>query len=200
LLVPCIVSKEARVRLDSNSYSVPPEAVGKSVLVRASDAAVRVLLDGTEIAIHARSWDRHRHVEDPRHVEKLLERRKGILGPRRKDRIAALSDEARVYLQEVARRRIDLEGEVKKLLRLLAQYGEADLTEGIARALAARIFGARYVRTFIDQARFARGLAEPPEPVVTGNAAADAFDVQPHELETYDALFADPEEPEPSLE
>ena len=199
LVLPCVVSKEARVRLDSNSYSVPPEAVGKTVHVRASDDAVRVLLDGAEIASHARSWDRHRHVEDPRHVEKLLERRKGALGPRRKDRIAALSDEARVYLQEVARRRIDLEGEVKKLMRLLAQYGEADLAEGIARALAARTFGARYVRTFIDQARFARGLGEPPEPVVTGNAAADNFDVQPHELESYDALFAAPDDPEPRL-
>ena len=200
LVLPCVVSKEARVRLDSNSYSVPPEAVGKTVHVRASDDSVRVLLDGAEIAAHARSWDRHRHVEDPHHVEKLLERRKGALGPRRKDRIAALSDEARVYLQEVARRRIDLEGEVKKLLRLLAQYGEADLAEGIARALAARTFGARYVRTFIDQARFARGLAEPPEPIVTGNAAADAVDVQPHELETYDALFASPEDPDPDHE
>lgn len=199
LIVPCVVSKEARVRLDSNSYSVPPEAVGKTVHVRASNDAVRVLLDGAEIASHARSWDRHRHVEDPRHVEKLLERRKGALGPRRKDRIAALSDEARVYLQEVARRRIDLEGEVKKLMRLLTQYGEADLAEGIARALAARTFGARYVRTFIDQARFARGLGEPPEPVVTGNAVADNFDVQPHELESYDALFAAPNDPEPSL-
>ena len=111
------------------------------------------------------------------HVAKLLEQRKGAVGPRRKDRIAALSDEARVYLQEVARRRIDLENEVKKLTRLLAQYGPADLAEGIARALAARTFGARYVRTCIDQARFARGLAEPPEPIVTGNAAAERLGV-----------------------
>jgi hypothetical protein len=44
------------------------------------------------------------------------------------------------------------------------------------------------------------GLAEPPEPIVTGNAAADAVDVQPHELETYDALFASPEDPEPDHE
>jgi transposase len=200
LLVPCVVYKEARVRLDTNSYSVPPEVVGKSVLVRASSDTVRILLDGAEVAFHPRSWDRHRHVEDPKHVEKLLERRKGALGPRRKDRIAGLSDESRVYLQEIARRRIDLEGEVKKLMRLLALYGDADLAEGMSRALAARTFGARYVRTFIDQARFARGLAEPPEPVVTGNAAADAFDVHPHELESYDALFASPADPDADLE
>lgn len=201
LVVPGIVSKEARVRLDSNTYSVPPEVVGKTVHVRADDGTVRVLLDGAEVAKHARTWDRRRHVEDPHHVEKLLERRKGALGPRRKDRIAALSDECRVYLQEVARRRIDLENEVKKLGRLLAQYGEADFVEGVARALAARTFGARYVRTLIDQARFARGLAEPPEPIVTGHPVADGFEVTPHDLETYDALFKDtPEDPEPDRE
>jgi len=56
-------------------------------------------------------------------------------------------------------------------------------------ALAARTFGARYVRALIDQARFASGLAEPPDPVVTGNAAADNAVVTPHSLEDYDALF-----------
>lgn len=198
LVLPCIVSKEARVRLDSNTYSTPPDVVGKTVHVRANDDTVRVLLDGAEIASHQRSWDRRRHVEDPVHVEKLLERRKGALGPRRKDRIAVLSDESRVYLQEIARRRIDLENEVKKLTRLLAVYGAEDLAAGMARALAARTFGARYVRTFMDQARFARGLGEPPEPVITGNALADGVEVHPHELESYDALFKDaPEDPEP---
>jgi transposase len=201
LVVPGIVSKEARVRLDANTYSVPPEAVGKTIHVRADDETVRVLLDGAEVARHARTWDRRRHVEDPRHVAKLLERRKGALGPRRKDRIAALSDACRVYLQEVARRRIDLENEVKKLMRLVAQYGEADFVEGVSRALATRTFGARYVRTLIDQARFQRGLPEPPEPIVTGHPVADGFEVTPHDLETYDALFQDAaQDPDPDRE
>ncbi|MGA2451549.1 MAG: hypothetical protein ABTD50_23070 [Polyangiaceae bacterium] len=62
----------------------------------------------------------------------------------------------------------------------------------MARALVARTFGARYVRALIDQSRFARGLGEPL--VVTGNASADAVDVTPHNLETYDALFQDGQE------
>jgi hypothetical protein len=145
--------------------------------------------DGVVAAEHARSFERRRHIEDERHVEELLARRKGALGPRKRDRIAALSDEARVYLQEIARRRIDLEAEVKKLLRLKDVYGDDDLRDGLARALATRTFGARYVRALMDQARFARGLGEPPEPIVTGNAAADAVDVTLHDLEPYDALF-----------
>jgi transposase len=189
LVVPVIVSQDARVRLDANTYSVPPEYVGKTVHIRADHQTVRILCDGQEVARHPRSWDRRRHVEDPAHVEQLLERRKGALGPRRKDRIAALSPECRLYLQEIARRRIDLENEIRKLLRLLATYGETELAGGMAKALVHRTFGARYVRTLIDQARFARGLSEPPEPIVTGNAVADGVDVQPHPMETYDALF-----------
>ncbi len=189
LVLSAIVSKEAHVRLDTNTYSVPPGFVGKTVLVRADEQTVRVVTDGTEIARHSRCWDRRRAIEDPAHREKLMARRTGAQGPRHRDRIANLAPEARAYLQEIARRRIQLDNEVRKLLRLVERYGETDVVEGIRRALVARTFGAHYVRACIDQARFARGLGEPPEPVVTGHHAADNIDVTPHDLETYDALF-----------
>lgn len=109
-----------------------------------------------------------------------------------------------MYLSEIARRRINLDSEVRKLDRLVARYSEADVADAMAKALAARTFGARYVRALVDQGRFARGLGEPPEPIVTGNASADAVDVTPHDLETYDALFQTPQTsqdhaPDPAL-
>jgi transposase len=189
LVIPMIVSKEFRVRLDTNTYSVPFEFVGKSVVLRADDRAVRVLCDGVEIARHVRSWDRRRHVEDPAHAQKLLDRRKAARGLKRKDRLAELTPAARVYLQEVARRRIHLSHEVDKLLRLIDWYGEADVAAALAQAVAQKTFGARYVRALCDQARFARGQGEPPEPVITGNPLADDLVVEPHSMETYDALF-----------
>jgi len=42
LVVPPIVSKEARVRLDTNSYSVPPDYVGKAVPVPAGSHEVQL--------------------------------------------------------------------------------------------------------------------------------------------------------------
>ncbi|HEX7603081.1 MAG TPA: hypothetical protein VF316_15800 [Polyangiaceae bacterium] len=128
-------------------------------------------------------------LEDPAHIEQIAAHKKGALAVTRKDRLARLAPEARMYLQEVSRRRINLESEIQKLQRLVAMYGETEVAGGMAKALAARTFGARYVRALIDQGRFARGLPEPPEPIVTGRADADAFDVTPHDLETYDALF-----------
>jgi transposase len=199
LVTPAIVTKEARVRFDANAYSVPPQHVGKTVMVRASDTAVRILLtDGAEIARHERCFDRRRVIEDRAHIEILAERKKGAFTSTRRDRLASLAPEARMYLQEVARRRIGLESEIKKLQRLVALYGETEVAGGMAKALVARTFGARYVRAFIDQSRFARGLGEPPEPIVTGRAEADDIDITPHDLETYDALFHDPKTPAPN--
>jgi transposase len=189
LVVPAVVGKEARVILDTNAYSVPPDLVGKSVLVRADDTAVRVV-DGTDVvAEHPRSWDRRRAFEKPEHIQDILDRRPGAKGPKRRDRIAALSETSRIYLQEVSRRRIDLRSEVDKLARLIARYGEADVVMGIGAALGARTFGAGYVRAHIDQKRFAEGLGEPPEPVVTGRKDADEMSVEPHDLGGYDDLF-----------
>jgi transposase len=192
LLLPLVVSKEARVLLDTNSYSVPHEYVGKTVMLRASSDTVSVHCDGKEVATHARCWDRRRAIEEPAHIAALLERRPAANQPKRRERLASLSPACRVYLQEIARRRIGLEHEVRKLLRLVDLYGETDVRDGMAQALANKSFGARYVRALVDQARFKRGLGEPPEPIITGNAAADSVDVEPHAMESYDELFKAP--------
>lgn len=191
VVLPLIVSKEARVRFDANTYSVPPAWVGKPVMLRADDETVRILGDGREIAHHARAYDRRRHVEDPAHLADLLARRQSARGPKRRERLLAACPPARLYLHEVARRRIHLGHEVEKLERLLEQYGADDLSAALGQALAGKTLGARYVRALCDQARFARGLGEPPEPILTGNPTADDLVVEPHPMETYDALFPD---------
>jgi transposase len=189
IVIPLIVSKELRVRFDSNSYSVPPKYVGKTVQLRADDRQLRIICDGVEIAAHARCWDKRCHIEDPAHVRELLDRRKAARGPSRRERLVAVCPEARLYLHEVARRRIRLDREFEKLFRLMDLYGEAEVAAAIGKAIVQRSFGARYVRTLCDQARFVRGQSEPPEPVITGNHAADSVTVDPHPMETYDALF-----------
>ena len=191
LVVPTVVSKEARVVLDTNTYSVPPTLVGRTVHVRADDTSVRVIdvETGEVLAEHTRGWERRRVHERPEHIAALLDRRPGARGPKRKDRIVALAEPCRLYVLEIARRRIALDSELKKLERLLVRYGEPDFIAGISAALGERTFGARYVQAHIDQHRFKAGLGELPEPVVTGNRDADDVEVQPHDLGDYDDLF-----------
>jgi hypothetical protein len=189
LVVPVIVSKEARVRLDSNSYSVPYKLVGKSVLIRADDHKVRIMLDGAEIAAHVRCWDRRRHIQDPAHTEELVARRKAARPQSRREILAAVCPESRLYFQEISRRHIRLDTELSRIFRLIDLYGQAEVAGAIATATGQRTFGAKYVRALCDQARFARGLGEPPEPIVTGNREADSLDIEPHDMESYDDLF-----------
>lgn len=189
LVLPLVVNKEARVVFDTNSYSVPHCHVGKAALLRADDSSVRILVDGAIVAEHRRCWGRRRAVEDSAHIDAMLERRTAAKGPKRRDRIASLAPECNLYLAEIARRRIDLENEVKRLTRLLERYGPDDFTQGVRKALANQAFGARFVRNYIDQHRFAQGLPEAPEPITTGNRAADELDVEPHDLGGYDELF-----------
>src|SRR5215475_929771 len=71
--------KTIYVRFDLNDYSIPPEAVGRSLTLVASDTTVRILDGAMEVARHARSYDRRQQVLDPLHVEALLKtRRKAI--------------------------------------------------------------------------------------------------------------------------
>jgi hypothetical protein len=189
IVAPLVVTKEARVRFDANTYSVPPEHVGKTVILRADDESIRILVDSALVARHARCWDRQRNIEDPAHIEKLLVCRKSARGPKARERLLALCPEARVYLHEIARRKIHLSHEVDKLLVLLEVYGGTDVRAAVGCAIAARTYGARYVRALCDQARFARGQTEPPELIVTGNPAADDLSITPHDMESYDALF-----------
>lgn len=184
-----VVRKDARVPFDSNQYSVPYTAVGKTLFARADGQEVR-FVDGTEvIASHTRSYERGQVIEDPKHTAALLERRKSARPMRRRDYLAGLSAEAAAYLRETARKRKSLDHEVRTLMSLVRLYSEEEVLWGMKEALGARQFGARYVRFFIDKRRFASGLGEPPEPITTGNKKADSVTVRPHNLETYDALF-----------
>jgi transposase len=190
LVLPVVIGKEACVVLDTNRYSVPPGHVGQSATLRADDTQVRVFgPDGALLARHERSWARRRRIDDPTHAAAMLEHRPGARASRRRDRISGLSDEAKLYLQHIARRPVSLDNEVEKLVRLLDRYGEADFRHGVAQALAQGAFGARFVRALIDQERFRRGLPEAPEPIVTGNRKADELTVTPHDLAGYDELF-----------
>lgn len=67
------------VRFDTNDYSVPVWYGHRRVTVCASVDTVRIECEGTLVAEHPRSWDRHRTIFNPIHYLALLERKPGAL-------------------------------------------------------------------------------------------------------------------------
>ncbi len=60
-------SKDAFVRVDGVDYSVPPAFVGRRISVHVSTDTVRLLSEGTEVAVHRRSFIPEEVVLAPAH-------------------------------------------------------------------------------------------------------------------------------------
>ena len=67
------VSKTALVEFDTNKYSVPTSCVTKTVEILSYPDRIEIVLAGTIVARHKRSFGRKQVIENPLHAEKLLQ-------------------------------------------------------------------------------------------------------------------------------
>jgi hypothetical protein len=76
------LGRDYYVRLDTNDYSVDPQAIGRMVDVAADLDRVRIRLEGRVIAEHRRVWARGMTITDPAHVETAARLRRQFQQPR----------------------------------------------------------------------------------------------------------------------
>ena len=188
LVVPVRSGKTIYVRFDLNDYSIPPTAVGRQLLVAASESSVRIL-DGTcEIARHRRSYDRHQMILDPAHQEELLRFKRKAAGSVRNGRLALAVPQSEAFLDAAFRRGESVTMQTAHLVRLLDQYGAGELNAAMAEAITQNTPNASSV-SFILQRRWRRARHRPPAPVdLSRNPDLKSFDVTPHNPEIYDDL------------
>jgi DNA replication protein DnaC len=65
--------KAPYLRFDLNDYSIPHTHVGRTLELVATLSTVRIFDGATLIAEHARSFDKGQQIEDPQHIEALVE-------------------------------------------------------------------------------------------------------------------------------
>ena len=176
-------AKTIYVRFDLNDYSIPPEAVGRSLTLVASDTVVRILDGAAEIARHRRTYDRHQVVLDPAHQDAVLEtKRKASTDTGRP------SGTARAGEQDAARPGLRAGGiawrEAAQLLKLLDQYGAAALRRAIVEALERNTPRASSVAFLLRRQPRSMPLALD----LSRHPEAQSVEVRPHDLETYDEL------------
>lgn len=187
-LVRVEVGKTPYVRFDLNDYSVPHSHVRQSLTVAASLDTVRVL-DGTNtIASHPRSWDRDQRLEDPSHIQPLVEYKRQARQHRGMDRLFLAAPSSQQLLTLAAERGANLGSMTARLLLLLDQVLAADLEAAISDAVAKDLPTVGAVRQLLDRRLTDRG--EPPPVVlrVSSNQRATRVTVKPHSLASYDQL------------
>jgi hypothetical protein len=173
------------VHFDLNDYSIPPEAVGRSLTLLASDTDVRIL-DGTaEIARHRRSYDRQQSILDPAHEQALLRTKRKALHQTRAGRLALAVPESDDLLERAFAQGESAAGQTTQLLRLLDLYGVAALRRAIREALERNTPRASSVAFLLRRNHRSSPL---PALDLSRHPEAQALDVCPHDLETYDEL------------
>jgi len=180
--------KSIYVRFDLNDYSIPPEAVGRPLTLVASEKSVRILAGVAEIARHARSYDRHRRVEDPAHVEELLAIKRRAHGSTANARLIGAVPSAETLLEACFKRGESVSAVTQKLLLLLDDYGAVELRGAVDEALARHTPHVSSIVFILGQRR--RGAQRRLTPSVDLRRRPDLADlyVKPHSPETYDEL------------
>jgi len=62
------IGRDHYVRVDTNDYSVHPQVIGRTVMVRVDTEQVSVIAGNTLVASHARCWAAHQTISDPDHA------------------------------------------------------------------------------------------------------------------------------------
>jgi transposase len=176
--------KTIYVRFDLNDYSIPPEAVGRSLTLVASDTSVRLLDGALEITRHPRSYDRHQQVLDPTHREAVLKWKRKAFHATPAGRLEQAVPESKTLLDLAFAQGESAGSQTAQLLKLLDEYGPAALRRAVVEALQRNTSRACSVAFLLRRKprprRVALDLSHHPQ--------AQSVDVRPHDLEAYDEL------------
>jgi transposase len=182
------VGKTPYVRFDLNDYSVPHTHVRRILTVLADPHEVRIA-DGADILTrHPRSYDKGAQIEEPAHIQGLLDDKRAARQHSANDRLAQAAPASQTLLMRAAERGANLGAITAALARLLERYGAAALQDAILEALLRDVPHPNAVRLALERQREQQG-GEPPVAIVMPAHVRDRdAPVRPHALESYDQL------------
>jgi transposase len=182
--------KTIYVRFDLNDYSIPPSSVGRPLTLIASETMVRVVDGPREVARHRRSYDRHRRVDDPAHIETLLAEKRRAHGSTPSARLVGAVPAAEAFLEAGFRRGESVGTITQKLLQLLDDYGPDELRAVVTEALVQQTPRVSSIAFLLaKRRRAAQRKMSLPVDLFRRPDLVDLY-VKPHASETYDELYS----------
>lgn len=131
-----LASSTARVKFETNHYSVPVSAAYAHLSLKADPFRVRVYHGEQLVAEHVRAYGRHQVVEDWRHYLPLLLRKPGAVPFAAPLRHSNLPPVWEVFRQALVAQRLDGNREFVRLLQLSLTYPLDEVTAALELAAA----------------------------------------------------------------
>ena len=189
-----VIGKTPYARFDKNDYSVPHTHARRTLVVAATLDEVRILDGADVIATHRRSFDKGACIEVPEHIAELARQKAQAQRLRGQDRLIQAAPNSERLLGEAAKRGGHLGSIVNALLRLLDEYGAAELEAGIDEALERGVPHSNAVRLSLTRRREQQNKP-PPIPVeLPEDPRVRGIAVRDHDLTGYDGLAGEAEE------
>jgi hypothetical protein len=154
----------------------------------ASDTQVRILDGATEVARHQRTYDRHQLVLDPAHQQALLKAKRKAFDATPSGRLTQAAPECETLLDLAFAQGESAGSQTAQLLKLLDLFGAAAFRRAIREALERNTPRASSVAFLLRKQQRAASSPQPLMVDLSRHPEAQAIDVQPHDLETYDEL------------
>jgi transposase len=183
-VVSASADKTASVRFDTNLYSVPPAAAGKTLTLVASDTLLRVLDGALEVARHPRCWGRRQVIERPEHRAEILRLKRAAQELKGRDRLRALIPSIDTLYARWIEAGRSLRHTTAFANRLLDLYGETIFIHAVAEIIERGLHDPGALAQLCEQQRRARSRPVPIAIAVPSHVPDR--DVIPHNLEDYD--------------
>ena len=189
-----VIGKTPYARFDKNDYSVPHTHARRTLVVMATLDQVRILDGADVIATHPRSFDQGACIEIAEHIDELARQKRHARRLRAQDRLVQAAPNSERLLDEAAKAGGHLGSIVGALLRLLDEYGAAELEAAIAEALKRGVPHPNAVRLSLTRRREQKDRP-PPIPVdLPDDPKVRDIAVRDHDLGEYDGLAGEDEE------
>jgi transposase len=152
-------SRQFRVAVDGNRYSVPAEYAGALLTLKAYPDRICIYHREKLIARHVRSYDRKKDFELPDHPKALLAQRRKARDQKIFMRFLSLTDKADDYYRQLEQRRMNPLHHIRQIVALSEIYGDQAVQRAIEDAFTFQAFSCEYIANLLEQR--ARMLPEP---------------------------------------
>jgi transposase len=193
--VEALVHKDLRLHFDGNRYCVPPRYVGRRLTLKADSSSVTVFDRVHEIVSYARCWRRGQTLGAGRFDAELAELRPAAKRSHAQQRLFAVLENLcshsvlEAYLRDMAETDRALSRHLAEILELIRQFGPEPVADAIAKASAARAFGADYIANILRQQQSPR---QTQPPLRLRDPRLNDLTTDPLSLLEYDAFILDP--------
>lgn len=144
-------SRQFRITIDSNRYSVPAQLAGVGLTVKKYPDRLCFYHENKQVARHIRSYDRHKDFEHPDHPKELLAQRKKAKDQKIFMRFLSLSEKAQEYYLQLEQRRMNPAHHIRQIVALSEIYSKELVAIAIEDAFTFSAFSCDYIANLLEQ-------------------------------------------------